>query len=69
LLNRGAHYLILDEAFEGLASALVKRFREAVIAIEAMGISLLIAKSNLVSAAAIYRGRRASVPERLLPGS
>jgi branched-chain amino acid transport system ATP-binding protein len=47
------YLLILDEAFEGLAPAVVKRFREAVMAIKSMGISLLIAESNLVSAAAI----------------
>jgi branched-chain amino acid transport system ATP-binding protein len=47
------HLLILDEAFEGLAPAVVKRFREAVMTIKAMGIALLIAESNLVSAAAI----------------
>src|SRR5438128_1566138 len=45
--------MILDEAFEGLAPVVVKRFREAVMMIKAMGISLLIAESNLVSAAAI----------------
>ena len=49
----GPYLLILDEAFEGLAPAVVKRFREAVLTIKAMGISLLIAESNLVSAAAI----------------
>ena len=47
------YLMILDEAFEGLAPAVVKRFREAVMTIKAMGISLLIAESNLVSAAAI----------------
>jgi branched-chain amino acid transport system ATP-binding protein len=47
------YLLILDEAFEGLAPAVVKRFREAVMNIKAMGISLLIAESNLTSAAAI----------------
>jgi branched-chain amino acid transport system ATP-binding protein len=47
------YLLILDEAFEGLAPAVVKRFREAVMTIKAMGISLLIAESSLVSAAAI----------------
>jgi branched-chain amino acid transport system ATP-binding protein len=47
------YLLILDEAFEGLAPAVVKRFREAVLTIKAMGISLLIAESNLVNAAAI----------------
>ena len=45
------YLLILDEAFEGLAPAVVKRFREAVMTIKAMGISLLIAESNLASAA------------------
>ena len=47
------YLLILDEAFEGLAPAVVKRFREAVMTIKAMGVSLLIAESNLVRAAAI----------------
>jgi branched-chain amino acid transport system ATP-binding protein len=47
------YLLILDEAFEGLAPAVVKRFREAVKMIKGMGISILIAESNLVSAAAI----------------
>jgi branched-chain amino acid transport system ATP-binding protein len=47
------YLMILDEAFEGLAPAVVKRFREAVLTIKAMGIALLIAESNLVSAAAI----------------
>jgi branched-chain amino acid transport system ATP-binding protein len=45
--------LILDEAFEGLAPAIVKRFRDAVMTIKGMGIALLIAESNLMSAAAI----------------
>src|SRR6266849_923072 len=45
--------LLLDEAFEGLAPAVVGRFREAVIMIKQMGISILIAESNLVNAAAI----------------
>ena len=45
--------LILDEAFEGLAPVVVKRFREAVMTIKSMGIALLIADSNLASAAAI----------------
>ena len=47
------YLMILDEAFEGLAPAVVKRFREAVMTIKAMGIALLIAESNLTSAAAI----------------
>jgi branched-chain amino acid transport system ATP-binding protein len=45
--------LLLDEAFEGLAPAVVGRFRDAVITIKQMGISILIAESNLVNAAAI----------------
>lgn len=45
--------MILDEAFEGLAPVVVKRFREAVLMIKGMGISLLIADSNLTSASAI----------------
>src|SRR5262249_36962832 len=47
------YLLILDEAFEGLAPVVVKRFREAVMTIKGMGIALLIAESNLTSAAAI----------------
>ena len=47
------YLLILDEAFEGLAPAVVKRFREAVLTIKGMGVALLIAESNLMSAAAI----------------
>src|SRR6185312_1049016 len=45
--------MILDEAFEGLAPVVVKRFREAVMMIKSMSISLLLAESNLTSAAAI----------------
>ena len=45
--------MILDEAFEGLAPVVVKRFREAVMMIKGLGISLLIAESNLTSASAI----------------
>ena len=45
--------MILDEAFEGLAPVVVKRFREAVMMIKSLGISLLLAESNLTSAAAI----------------
>jgi branched-chain amino acid transport system ATP-binding protein len=45
--------LLLDEAFEGLAPVVVARFRDAVNTIKGMGISILIAESNLVSAAAI----------------
>jgi ABC-type branched-subunit amino acid transport system ATPase component len=42
--------LLLDEPFEGLAPVVVTRFIEAVKAIKAMGISLLIAESNVVNA-------------------
>jgi len=45
--------LLLDEAFEGLAPVVVARFREAVNKIKDMGISILIAESNLVSASGI----------------
>jgi ABC-type branched-subunit amino acid transport system ATPase component len=42
--------LLLDEPFEGLAPVVVTRFIEAVRAIKAMGISVLIAASNLANA-------------------
>lgn len=42
--------LLLDEPFEGLAPVVVSRFIEAVTKIKAMGISLLIAESNLNTA-------------------
>jgi branched-chain amino acid transport system ATP-binding protein len=45
--------LLLDEAFEGLAPVAVARFRDAVKLIKSMGISILIAESNLASATAI----------------
>ena len=45
--------MILDEAFEGLAPVVVRRFREAVMMIKSLGISLLLAESNLTSASAI----------------
>ena len=45
--------LLLDEAFEGLAPVVVSRFREAMIKIKALGISLLMAESHLPAAAAI----------------
>ncbi len=43
--------LLLDEAFEGLAPIIVNRFADAVQRIKAMGISLLIAESNVMTAA------------------
>jgi branched-chain amino acid transport system ATP-binding protein len=45
--------LLLDEAFEGLAPVVVSRFRDAVTMIKEMGISILIAESNLATASAI----------------
>ncbi|MFQ5935861.1 MAG: ABC transporter ATP-binding protein [Acidiferrobacterales bacterium] len=45
--------LLLDEAFEGLAPVVVTRFTDAVIKIKEMGISLLIAESNLANASRI----------------
>ena len=45
--------LLLDEAFEGLAPVAVGRFRDAVKLIKSMGISILIAESNLARATAI----------------
>ncbi len=45
--------LLLDEAFEGLAPVVVNRFADAVRKIKAMGISLLIAESNVMSAAKV----------------
>lgn len=45
--------LLLDEAFEGLAPVVVQRFTEAVQQIKAMGISVLIAESNIVNAAKV----------------
>lgn len=45
--------LLLDEAFEGLAPVVVNRFAAAVRQIQGMGISLLIAESNIMSAAKV----------------
>lgn len=45
--------LLLDEAFEGLAPAVVARFAEAVARIKAIGISLLIAESNIMTASRV----------------
>jgi len=42
--------LLLDEPFEGLAPVVVNRFIDAVTKIKGMGISLLIAESNLNTA-------------------
>jgi branched-chain amino acid transport system ATP-binding protein len=45
--------LLLDEPFEGLAPVVVNRFIDAVHRIKAMGVSLLIAESNLATATRI----------------
>ena len=45
--------LVLDEALEGLAPVVVSRFIDAVIRIKELGISLLLAESNLRVAARI----------------
>ncbi len=45
--------LLLDEPFEGLAPVIVTRFIEAVKKIKAMGVSLLIAESNLMTASRV----------------
>jgi branched-chain amino acid transport system ATP-binding protein len=45
--------LLLDEAFEGLAPVVVNRFAEAVMKIKAMGVSILMAESNLGAATRI----------------
>jgi len=42
--------LLLDEPFEGLAPVVVNRFIEAVNKIKSMGVSMLIAESNLSTA-------------------
>jgi branched-chain amino acid transport system ATP-binding protein len=45
--------LLLDEAFEGLAPVVVNRLIDAVKKIKGMGISLLIAESNLINASRV----------------
>jgi branched-chain amino acid transport system ATP-binding protein len=45
--------LLLDEAFEGLAPVIVNRFTDAVMKIKAMGVSILMAESNLGAASRI----------------
>ena len=45
--------LLLDEPFEGLAPVVVGRFIEAARQVKAMGVSLLIAESNLATASRI----------------
>ena len=45
--------LLLDEAFEGLAPVVVRRFTDAVLKIKEMGVSILMAESHLGSATRI----------------
>ena len=49
-LTLGPSILLLDEPFEGLAPVVVTRIIEAVRQVKAMGVSLLIAESNLSNA-------------------
>lgn len=49
----GPSVLLLDEAFEGLAPVVVKRFAEAVQKIKEIGISLLVAESNIMTASKV----------------
>jgi len=49
-LALGPTILLLDEPFEGLAPVVVTRIIDAVRQIKAMGVSLLIAESNLANA-------------------
>ena len=49
----GPSVLLLDEPFEGLAPVVVDRFVDAVTRIKAMGVSLLIAESNLMTASRV----------------
>ena len=52
-LTLGPSILLLDEPFEGLAPVVVTRFIDAVTRIKAMGVSLLIAESNLMTASRV----------------
>jgi len=49
----GPRLLLLDESFEGLAPVVVQRFAEAVLQIRAMGVSLLVAESNVMTASRV----------------
>ena len=52
-LTLGPSILLLDEPFEGLAPVIVSRFIAAANRIKAMGVSLLIAESNLMTASRV----------------
>lgn len=49
----GPSILLLDEAFEGLAPVVVNRFADTVRRVKNLGISLLIAESNVMTAAKV----------------
>jgi branched-chain amino acid transport system ATP-binding protein len=52
-MTLGPSILLLDEPFEGLAPVVVTRLIEAVQTIKGMGVSLLIAESNVTNAARV----------------
>jgi branched-chain amino acid transport system ATP-binding protein len=52
-MTLGPSVLLLDEPFEGLAPVVVTRLIEAVQTIKGMGVSLLIAESNVTNAARV----------------
>ncbi|HTY77477.1 MAG TPA: ABC transporter ATP-binding protein [Candidatus Bathyarchaeia archaeon] len=52
-LTLGPSILLLDEPFEGLAPVVVSRFIDAAKRIKAMGVSLLVAESNLITASRV----------------
>lgn len=52
-MTLGPSILLLDEPFEGLAPVVVTRFIDAVKKIKEMGIALLIAESNLMTASRV----------------
>lgn len=54
--------LLLDESFEGLAPLVVRHFTEAMLKIKELGVSILLAESNLRNASLVVE--RAYVVER-----
>jgi branched-chain amino acid transport system ATP-binding protein len=52
-MTLGPSVLLLDEPFEGLAPVVVSRLIDAVKKIKGMGISVLIAESNLINASRV----------------
>jgi branched-chain amino acid transport system ATP-binding protein len=47
-LMRGQRLLLLDEPFEGVAPALARRLVEAIAALKATGVSVLLSESDYV---------------------